>query len=306
MGTTWTIILYGGDERESAAALSLAFDELGRIEGFLSIHRPESELSRVNSLASSTSVALSPELLELLVRCGHYFQMSEGAFDITVGPLMEAWSLRRGGGRSPAREDLADAVSRTGFKHLHLDPFRRSVRFGRPGMQIDPGGIGKGYAADRLAEQLIAAGFDVALIAASRSTILGLGSPPRSRAGWPVDIMHPTARSRAIAEASLRDRALSTSGSLEKGFWSGGRCYSHLIDPRTGEPATGSLQVSVLAPRAIDSEVWTKPCLIHGREWAARHLPAGVHALFCEAGEDGPCDWIPFPPGSVDGPKLKT
>jgi FAD:protein FMN transferase len=296
MGSTWTLVLYGRDERHMGAAIRAAFEELGRIERRLSIYRPDSEWSRINRLASTAPVEVSSETLDLLQQCQRYSEASEGAFDITVGPLMELWGFHGGPPRVPRPEDRAAALSRAGFGGIHLDPTSRTVRFGLPGMKIDPGGIGKGYAIDRVVVQLAGFGIRSALVAASRSSIFGLGTPPESERGWPVEIRDPVSPRRTLAEVFLCDTAISTSGTAEKRFWSGRRIYSHLMDPRTGEPAQGNQQASVIASRATDSEAWAKPCFIQSSEWTRTHLPEGMHAFVCEDAGAPTCTWIPCPP----------
>ena len=180
-----------------------------------------------------------------------------------------------------------------GFRHLQLDPGARTVRFARRGMDLDPGGIGKGYAVDRMIEVLKQAGVRIALVSASGSSIYGLGAPPDEPQGWPITIHTPRDPSTVATHVALKNMSLSTSGSYEKFFWAEGRTYPHIIDPRTGYPAQGTAAVSVLAPRTIDSEAWTKPFFINGRAWASAHTPAGFRVFFCEDRPQATCGWLP-------------
>ena len=134
-------------------------------------------------------------------------------------------------------------------------------------MELDPGGIGKGYAVDRMVDVLRQQGFQIALVAGSDSTIYGMGAPPTEPKGWRVGIKDPRNPRRTVAEVFLKDMSLSTSGSYEKFFREKGRTYAHIMDPRTGYPAPGSGSVSVIAPRTIDSEAWAKPYFINGLLW---------------------------------------
>jgi len=138
---------------------------------------------------------------------------------------------------------------------------------------MDLGGIGKGYAVDRVAEILRQRGFDSALIAGSGSSIYALGTPPGEANGWPIHIRDPRSPRKVAASLTLKNMSISTSGTYEKSFWADGRTYCHILDPRTGYPAQGALSVSVVAPQALDSETWTKPCLILGRTWVLEHVP---------------------------------
>jgi thiamine biosynthesis lipoprotein len=136
-------------------------------------------------------------------------------------------------------------------------------------VELDPGGIGKGYAVDRMVDVLRQQGFQIALVAGSDSSIYGMGAPPTEPKGWRVEIKDPRHPRKTAAEVFLKDMSMSTSGSYEKFFRAEGRIYAHIMDPRTGYPAQGSLSVSVIAPRTIDSEAWAKPYFVNGRQWAA-------------------------------------
>ena len=120
-----------------------------------------------------------------------------------------------------------------------------------------------------------------------------MGAPPDEPRGWPITIRTPRNIEDVAATVFLKDSSLSTSGSYEKFFWAEGRTYSHIVDPRTGYPARGTLAVSVLAPRTIDSEAWTKPFFINGRAWASAHKPAGFRVFFCEDRPQTTCSWLP-------------
>jgi thiamine biosynthesis lipoprotein len=247
----------------------------------------------MNREAASRPVRVTPELFALLSDCLEYSRMSDGAFDITVGPLMKVWGFYKEEGSLPQPKDIKEALKRVGYRHVHLDPGLRTVRFARPGMDLDPGGIGKGYAVDRMVRVLKQAGVRSALVSASGSSIYGLGAPPDAPEGWPITISTPRDPSAVAAHVVLRNMSLSTSGSYEKFFWAEGRTYSHIVDPRTGYPAQGTSAVSVLAPRTIDSEAWTKPFFINGRAWASAHKPAGFRVFFCEDRPQATCGWLP-------------
>ena len=156
---------------------------------------------------------------------------------------------------------------------------------------MDPGGIGKGYAVDRMVEVLKQYGIQTALVSASGSSIYGLGAPPGEK-GWKVEIRDPKNEKKSVAEVYLKDESMSTSGNYEKFFRAEGRIYSHIMDPRTGWPAQGVLSVSAVTPRTIDSEAWTKPLFVNGRAWAGKHKPAGLRAFFCEDTPEQTCAWL--------------
>jgi len=293
MGATFSIVLYGHDRAKMAAAADAAFAEVCRLDAMLSNYRPESELSQVNRRAAEQPVRVSPELFQLLSSCIEYSRESEGAFDIAVGPLMKLWGFYKGSGHLPSPAEVAAVFPKVGSHHVHLDADGQTVRFDRSGVELDPRGIGKGYAVDRMLDVLKQQGLQIALVAGSASTIYGMGAPPTEPRGWPVGIKDPRNPRRTVAEVFLKDMSLSTSGSYEKYFRAEGRTYSHMMDPRTGYPAPGSGSVSVIASRTIDSEVWAKPYFINGREWAKMHKPDGFRVCFCEGQMEQPCTWLP-------------
>ncbi len=292
MGTTYTVVAYGEDRYAVDSAIEETYEEVRRLDRMLSNYRQDSEWSLVNREAPRRPVQVSQELFDLLARCLEYSRQSEGAFDITVGPLMKLWGFYRGEGRVPHRAEIRTALGRIGWRKIELDARARTVRFAAP-VEIDPGGIGKGYAVDRMAEILRERGVRSALISAGRSSIYGLGAPPSEPRGWRVTIPDPRRGAGNAAEFYLKNMSMSTSGSSERFFTAGGRTYSHIMDPRTGYPVHGMLLASVLAPRTLDSEAWTKPCFVLGREWAARHKPKEFQVFLCEDRSENPCAYLP-------------
>jgi thiamine biosynthesis lipoprotein len=292
MGTTFSIVLYGSDRAAMNEAVDAAFEEAHRLDAVLSNYRPESEWSRINREAAAHPVEVSPELFRLLSDCIEYSRASEGAFDLSVGPLMRAWGFFGGERHVPPSGQLREALDLVGYRHVQLNPEKRTVRFDRPGVEIDPGGVGKGYAVDRMVEILRARGIRNALVAASGSSIFGMGNPPDESRGWPISIADPWDHRKNAAEVFLKDLSLSTSGSYEKSFRAGGHRYSHIMDPRRGVPAEAAVQVTVLAPAAIDSEVWAKPYFIQGSAWTATHKPKSWRVLYCENTAGTACSWV--------------
>jgi len=305
MGGVYTVIVYGKDRTKLEAAVNASFDEIQRLDEMLSNYKPASEWSEMNRDAGRRPVAVPEELFRLLGECLEYSRRSEGAFDITVGPLMKVWGFYRGSGRLPHRAEVRTTLESVGWQHISLDSRNKTVRFTRPGLELDPGGIGKGYAVDRVADILRQAGIGSGFISAATSTVYGIGVPPSDARGWEVRIVHPRNRQQTVESIYLKDESLSTSGNYEKFFTAGNRVYSHIMDPRTGFPAQGMLQVSIVAPRAIDSEAWTKPVYINGAAWFQRARQSSqdlqrLRAYACPAlgrgrageGWDTQCAWL--------------
>jgi thiamine biosynthesis lipoprotein len=291
MGTAFTIAAYGEDRGRLESSVAQALEEARRLDQLLSNYKPESEWSQVNRLAASRPVPVSKELYALLAACAAYSRESEGAFDITVGPLMKVWGFYKGSGHLPHRAEVRGALDLVGYGKVLLDEKAGTVRFSREGVEIDPGGIGKGYAVDRMAEILKSNGVRAALVSGGSSSIYGIGAPPNEK-GWRVEIRDPKDPAKAAAVTYLRDESMSTSGNYEKFFFAEGKLYSHIMDPRTGFPSQGMLSTSVIAPRTIDSEAWTKPYYILGRSWAAKHKRKDFRVFMCEDKRGATCEWL--------------
>ncbi len=293
LGSTFTIVLYGEDENQMRAASDEAAEEARRIDHMISNYLPSSEWSEINREAATRPVKISPEDFDLLSACVRYSRESEDAFDITVGPLMKVWGFYKGTGHLPHKAEVMGALERVGYRHLLLNPDAMTVRFDAPGVELDPGGIGKGYAVDRMVDVLKKDGIRTALVGGSASSIYALGAPPSDTRGWKISIKDPKDRNKTIQDLYLKNESMSTSGNYEKFFYAEGRMWSHIMDPRTGYPAQGVLSVSVVAPRTIDSEAWAKPYYVNGRQWAAQHKPKEFRVFLCEDQKETPCAWLP-------------
>jgi thiamine biosynthesis lipoprotein len=182
---------------------------------------------------------------------------------VTVGPLMKAWGFFRDEGRVPAEAELARVRALVGYRHVTLDPAAGTARFDRPGVELDLGGIGKGYAVDRVVSLLRQRGIASALVNLGGSSVYGLGAPPGRRA-WEIGIQDPTDPARVALTVPLRDRALSVSGGTQRFFEKDGVTYAHIMDPRTGRPAQGLLSVAVLTDRATDGDALDDVLFVQG------------------------------------------
>ncbi len=293
MGGVFSIALYAESRAQADAASTAAFSELRRLDRMLSNFRPDSEWSEVNRRAAEQVVKISRELFDLLSACLEYSRRSEGAFDITVGPLVRAWGFHDGSGKVADDAAVKNARASVGYAHILLDSTNCTVRFARAGVEIDPGGIGKGYAVDRMIAVLKRNGIESALVSAAGSSIFALGTPPGQR-GWSVGVRNPNLASSSAGDPLLKDESLSTSGISRNSLRSHGRVYGHILDPRTGYPVQGVLLVAVRAPRALDSEAWTKAFFVNGRGWTALHIPSAFRVYFCSVETGLPaCEWLP-------------
>jgi FAD:protein FMN transferase len=293
MGTEFTVEMDGPDSAHLAEAGDKALAEAARIDHLLSNYLLDSELSRVNRDAAGMPVKVSQELFDLLSSCVAISRESEGTFDITVGPLMKVWGFFKDSGHLPSPPAVKESLRKVGYQNIELDRVNRSVHFKQAGVELDPGGVGKGYAVDRMAAVLRKEGIRSALISGGGSSIFGLGAPLKEPRGWPIHISDPRNEKKTVADVYLKDRSLSTSGSYEKFFWADGKIYSHIMDPRSGYPAQGMLAVSIISERTLDSEIWAKPYFILGREWTLRHKGAGFRVLMCLDKPGTTCAWLP-------------
>ena len=281
MGTSFEIYLYSPNRERASELFEDAFGEIERVEMALSNYRSSSELSRINASAANTPLVTDPEVFALLSRALDYSQRTDGAFDVTVGKLMKAWGFFRGAGRYPSDEELARAREQTGWQSVRLDNRTRAIYFLKRGIELDLGGIGKGYAIDRVAALLREGGVKAALISSGSSSIYAIGAPP-GKAGWFVRVPDPLDRAHSVSIISLKDQSLSTSGNYEKFFRLNGRTYCHIIDPRTGRPVEGTLQTTVIAPEATDSDALSTAVFVMGPQLSAKLLEriVGTGAIF--------------------------
>ncbi len=271
MACEYAVEAYGRDAEALPRIVDEAFDEVDRIDRLMSHYKTNSPLSRINREAAQHPVAVEPELFDFIVEAMRYHRDSDGAFDITVGPLMKAWGFFRGEGHLPSDDELAAARHHVGGTHVMLDPIAKTIAFDESGVELDLGGIAKGYAVDRVAELLRRRQIAAALISAGGSTIYGLGAPPGADA-WQVQLQDPIDPRKIAFAIELKDRALSVAGTSEKAFEAGGVRYSHIMDPRTGMPVQGVLSVAVLTGSGTAGDALDDAFFVLGPERSRAYL----------------------------------
>jgi thiamine biosynthesis lipoprotein len=271
MACEYAVEAYGRDAEALPRIVDEAFDEVDRIDRLMSHYKANSPLSRVNREAAQHPVAVEPELFDFIVDAMRYHRDSDGAFDITVGPLMKAWGFFRGEGRVPSEHELAAARHHVGGAHVMLDPIAKTIAFDESGVELDLGGIAKGYAVDRVAGLLRQRQITAALISAGGSTVYGLGAPPGADA-WQVQLQDPIDPRKIAFTFELKDRALSVAGTSEKAFESGGVRYSHIMDPGTGKPVQGILSVAVLTSSGTAGDALDNAFFVLGPERGRAYL----------------------------------
>ena len=289
MATRFELVLSGEDGRALRAAGEEALQEIERIEGQLSFYRADSEIATINRLAGRQPVRVSPPTFSLLEECRQYTEATDGAFDVTIGPLMRAWHFVGEKGALPAPEDLAGARALTGISHLIFDRESWTVAFDRPGVAVDLGGFGKGYAVGRAIGILREHGVRHALLHGGTSSVAVIGASPVGD-GWLIELEAPWRdASGGNFRVGLVDQALSVSAVHGKSFRIGDREYGHIFDPATGEPVTGMLAAAAIGPSAAVCEVLSTALMVRGPAWLATgqaRFP-GYRLLLTHQREDG-------------------
>lgn len=248
MGTLVTITAVAQAEDVAQAAITAGFQEIHRLEELLSTWILGSELSRVNAAAGREPVKVSPETLTILRRSIEIASLTEGGFNIAIGPAVDAWSVTEGS-RIPAAAELSQLRSLVDLSLLRLDEQAGTVYLAKPGMKLDVGGIGKGFAADLAAAKMQTAGATAGVVALS-GDIKTFGRLPNG-SRFPFGIKHPRKEGVLLAQIDLQDEAMSTAGDYERYFERAGIRYHHILDPRTLEPARGCQSVTVVARDGI-------------------------------------------------------
>jgi thiamine biosynthesis lipoprotein len=263
MGTTFTITVWADDEAVARAAAREAFARAANLNRIMSDYLPSSELMKLCAGAGGPAVQVSPELFSVLERARRVSEETDGAFDVTVGPIVRLWRKARKSIRLPEREALEKARALTGWRMMTLDPRERKVRLEKAGMLLDLGGIAKGYTADEMLAVLKKHGLPRALVACGGD--LRLGEPPPGKDGWAIDI-DPVAPGEKPHRLTLKECAISTSGDASQFVEIDGVRYSHILDPRTGKPLTVRMSATVLAPDGITADSLTKAVAVLGPE----------------------------------------
>jgi thiamine biosynthesis lipoprotein len=266
-----------------------ALDEIDRLEQQLTVFRENSEVSFINRNAASSVVHVEPSFFALLCLCQELYRETKGAFDITSGPLSRCWGFLRRQGRIPEPDELEKARALVGSDKLLLDGESRAIRFERPGVEINLGSIGKGYALDCIAATM-SKRVKAALLSAGSSSLRAIGSGDRGHDGWTVGVRHPRYPDRRLAILKLRDAAMSTSGSEEQFFERDGKRYGHIIDPRSGLPAECVAGVTVIAPSAALTDALATAFYVGGRELAESYCARRpeILVLMLESGAEQP------------------
>lgn len=302
MGTVYSIAAYAPSSICIESAFNEAFCEIDRLDVLMSHHRPSSELCAINREAAGKPMPVSSELFALIENAFRISVETGGAFDVTVGPLMKTWGFFRRNGRVPNDDELTETQARTGYSRVSLDPEAKTIAFERPGMELDLGAIGKGYAVDCAANVMRKHGVHNALISSGSSSIAALGTPPGER-GWPIALCDPRDRRKTSRVLRLSNLSISISGSYEQIFVINGRAYTHLLDPRSGRPVEGMLMAALIGPSNTLTDALSTALFVLGVEGSREFLEQRrdlTALLFRSAGRE--VEQIVFNPASEGFP----
>ncbi len=273
MATGFEIALPLGTPNAVEAAED-ALDLLAGLEAQMTVYRDDSDVSRFNRHAAISPMPVEKRLFALFELAARIHRDTGGAYDIAVGALVKAWGFYRRQGRVPTDQERADALLKCGMNHVALDAEKRSIHFRKPGIELNLGSIGKGYALDCVADQLRTQwSVHRALLHGGTSSVLGIGTPPGQVHGWPVGLGHPSDMQRRLGVVRLRDRALGTSSITFQNLIHEGRQLGHILDPRTGWPAQEMASASAIAGSAAEADALATAFFV---------LPIEETRVYCE------------------------
>lgn len=288
MACPFGMTLIGEDPVWLQRAADDAFAEIARVESLLNMYDPDSTLSAINRAAASGPVVVDEEVFELLLVAGTIWEQTGGAFDPTMGPLVRLWRLWRTNGLAPDADAIETVRQRVGMEHVAVDVSRRTIQFTRPGMEIDLGAIGKGYGVDQAMEALIQYDVEHCLVHAATSTIAARGSMDDTTDGWGIGVTDPVNREEVAEVITLHDEACSCSNQQNQYYQHGGRELGHVIDPRTGWPASAESSMLVVSMSATQADALSTASLVLG-DAAARALAqslSGVRVMCLSRGAE--------------------
>jgi thiamine biosynthesis lipoprotein ApbE len=275
MGTLFEITAYVSDKYKAEKAFSDVFKELNRLDYLMSNYKDDSELSKINKNAASEPTDCDKELAYILEQSLQYSDITDGAFDITIGPLMKKWGFFKKQGQIPDKGEIESILQSVSYKNINIEETvkksllknpatAKTVFFKNTGTEIDLGGIGKGYAVDKATRVLKQNGINAALINFA-GNIYTYGTPP-GKNSWVIGLQHPRRSEGLLGTFEIKNKAVSTSGDYEKFFTINGKRYSHIIDPRTGNPVKGIVSVTIVTDSATRADALSTGVFVLGLE----------------------------------------
>lgn len=253
MGTLARVVVVVQDRNQAAAAIQKAFDEIENVQILMNDRDPNSQLSEVNRRAFFEPVAVDDAVFEVLAASIEYSRLSDGAFDVTVGPVVLLWRQSATTGEPPAAEALAEARASVGWQSLLLDAEHKTVRFGKEGMRLDLGGIAKGYAVDRAIQAMRDLGVPGGMVDIG-GNIRCFGQPAHYARHWQIGLQDPRHEQALLMTLVMDERAVATSGDYRRFAVVDGQRFSHIINPRTASSSQTLSSVTIIAPTAMQAD----------------------------------------------------
>jgi thiamine biosynthesis lipoprotein len=261
MGTSVQVQAFGADEETRRAAIAEAFAAFADIDRLMSNYRADSELALVNREAARAGVPISDPMFAVLDAARRVSVASNGAFDVTVGPLVRLWGFHDKTPHVPTPVELAAVRPLVDYRHVRLDPDRRTVQFTQPNVELDLGGIAKGFAVEIAAGVLRRRGLAGFIDAGGNQYLLG--TPPGKRV-WTIGIKNPIAPGQVLGVIETAETSVSTSADYYNFLVAGDRQYGHILDPRTLQPATSSLSVTIVSRDGTLADAMSKAAFVLG------------------------------------------
>jgi len=273
MGSLFRLTFFADNKTSADAAAVAAFERVEELNRIMSDYDPQSELMQLCKRPVGKPVRVSKDLFRILQASQELSEKSDGAFDVTVGPLVQLWRTAKKTKILPTEPEITEAQKAVGWKKLKLNQRNQTVVLLAPNMKLDLGGIAKGYAADAALGVLKGRGINRAMVAASGD--IALGEAPPNEKGWKIGVGAMDSSTNQTSQVlTLKNCGVSTSGDAEQFVEIGGKRYSHIVDPKTGLGLTTRIQMTVIAPNATQSDSFaTAVCIA-----AAQRDPAGIVA----------------------------
>lgn len=281
MGTDVTITVIAPTVKEGEEAIDAAMEEIKRLDRMMSLYRDDSQITRLNRAAGEHAVQVAPEMIEVVEEARKASELSGGAFDVTIGPLVVLWQMKLKDGSVPSDKEIKAVLRRVNERDILIDRKGTSLFLTKKNMIMDLGGIAKGYAADRAAEVLKKRGVLNALIAVA-GDIRAMGKREDGKP-WRIGVQHPRETGKLLTTLELLDRSISTSGDYERFTIVNRKRYHHIIDPRTGRPSEGMESVTLVGDRGVAIDPLTTALFILGPEKGMKIAKeAGYEAIFVD------------------------
>lgn len=271
MGTFARVVAVGMDSEMTKACIETAFEKLQRVDNLMSDYKPDSQISKVNRDAFRQPVPVSEPVFEVLRRSVEFSKKSAGAFDVTVGPLVDLWRLAGEREAEPSEKELAEARAKVGYEKLILNDEAKTVCFKVDGMRLDLGGIAKGYAIDMAIEAMQHKGAIGGMVDIG-GDIRCFGAPPEEKEKWAIGLQDPAGQEESVVGGplvlvlELINEAVATSGGYRRFVLIGETAYSHIVDPGTSSSAVGLSSVTIIARSAMDADALATAVTVMGPE----------------------------------------